>query len=635
MLDIDGEDFITLSFFFAGAPHSLIRPREESIHKALTRMTLTIQKKTACANKKAKAKAKLGGRLKVASEPAGASAEYRLLSYTGDGAEVLDASSLSNENWRSGMCISIMQLHVFKVVVNPPIVASVKIHPSKAIFVGCPLLPVVDILNAEGVEHTWFREEDGDWVQEIQKEGSGKAFTPSEINIGKRLKVFATPYDSSKAQYGRSAVHYMSSVVAEHPLAYPRVNEIRQDFYRLCMQPSSSSSLSRRIRIMSYNVLADPYATSKAALKYLFPYCPVDYLHIEYRSQLTLQELVASSADIMCLQEVDESVHHLFYAPHLESKGYQGCYANKRTGVTEGCAMYVKKSKFITLYSIDVALKEIIRRDSTLKSLFQNRSELLEFVGGKLGMIAHICVCAATWNPTEFYLIANTHLFYHPQADFIRLLQTHALITFVTDVKRTLEKHQGVMGLQNCVEQYENARIHRFDVDKCVTEKLTKCHVIITGDFNSTPETPAVAYLDGKTVNDDHEIWGTLEVFKSFKEDEEDKDEGDVKHDSRRGDFVETDIFSACSPPSCLQHCLPSLKNVSGFPQYTNFTKGFQDCLDYIYVSLEDLDYHTTIAPYPSYEILTENTALPSISFPSDHLPVVVDLFINSDEADS
>ena len=48
-------------------------------------------------------------------------------------------------------------------------------------------------------------------------------------------------------------------------------------------------------------------------------------------------------------------------------------------------------------------------------------------------------------------------------------------------------------------------------------------------------------------------------------------------------------------------------------------------------MSLEDsAHYHTVVAPYPCHEILIENTALPSIEFPSDHLPVVVDLLRNS-----
>ena len=116
VLDNVGEDFITLSFYFSGTPHSLVRSREESIHKALTRMSLTIRKKAAGMSKKGKAKSKSGG-------PTAGLAEYRLLSKTDDGEEFeeLDASTMTNEQWRSGMCIIVMQSYTFTVILNPPI----------------------------------------------------------------------------------------------------------------------------------------------------------------------------------------------------------------------------------------------------------------------------------------------------------------------------------------------------------------------------------------------------------------------------------------------------------------------------------------------------------------------------------
>ena len=616
VLDNVGEEFITLSFYFLGTPHSLVRPRGESIHKALTRMSLTIRKKAVQTSKKASAKAKAAGKPQSALAPI---AEYKLLSYSEEIEEILDASILTNGQWSSGMRIMIMQSYRFTVVVNPPTIASMKIYPSKALFIGCPILPVVDIFNGNGIEFTWFREEKGEWIQETEGLERGNIFTPSEKNVGKRLKVFATPYDLTSARCGRSTVHYLSSVVADCPLTIPRINGVRTDFYESSLKLTHTLSLSKRIRVMSYNILADAYATSKAALKYLFSYCPVDFLQIEYRSQLILQELLTSNSDIFCLQEVDESVYHLYYAPHLESRGYRGCYVNKRSEVTEGCAIFVKQAEFSLLYSIDVPLKEIIKNDSSVKSLFQGRSELFEFVCGKLGMIAQICICAFQCDPTKIFLIANTHLFYHPAADFIRLLQTHAIVSLVTDIKRSLDDDKSIMGVQEYFKRYDNAHVHYVQAEGYNIEQLTECNVIIAGDFNSTPETPAIAYLEGSNINADHEIWNSVDAFKTFKDDENDEFDSKLK---------DVNTLLECTPPECLQHNLSSLVNVSGFPQYTNFTKGFQDCLDYIYVSLVDTSFQTAVAPYPSYEVLTEKTALPSIDFPSDHLPVVVDIFI-------
>lgn len=62
-----------------------------------------------------------------------------------------------------------------------------------------------------------------------------------------------------------------------------------------------------------------------------------------------------------------------------------------------------------------------------------------------------------------------------------------------------------------------------------------------------------------------------------------------------------------------------------GTPQFTNFTVGFQDCLDYIYCEKNKLEVRQVV-PLPSLEELTANTAIPSILFPSDHIALITDL---------
>ena len=76
--------------------------------------------------------------------------------------------------------------------------------------------------------------------------------------------------------------------------------------------------------------------------------------------------------------------------------------------------------------------------------------------------------------------------------------------------------------------------------------------------------------------------------------------------------------------PSLLK--LPSpLFSAAGYPKYTNYVGGFKDLLDYIFVSENDFSV-VGVAPFPSESVLSEETALPSSCFPSDHLAVVVDL---------
>lgn len=53
---------------------------------------------------------------------------------------------------------------------------------------------------------------------------------------------------------------------------------------------------------MTYNLLADQYASQEHSQKVLFKHVPLGLLDIEYRKQLVLHQLLASNADVMCLQ---------------------------------------------------------------------------------------------------------------------------------------------------------------------------------------------------------------------------------------------------------------------------------------------------------------------------------------------
>jgi len=67
------------------------------------------------------------------------------------------------------------------------------------------------------------------------------------------------------------------------------------------------------------------------------------------------------------------------------------------------------------------------------------------------------------------------------------------------------------------------------------------------------------------------------------------------------------------------------LASACGTPEFTNFTAGFRDCLDYIFYNTNELSV-SQVVPLPSNEELTQHTALPSIVFPSDHIALVADL---------
>ena len=106
--------------------------------------------------------------------------------------------------------------------------------------------------------------------------------------------------------------------------------------------PSSSSPVTRRhlltathlsapdqFRVVSYNILADPYASSNFAREVLYPYCKPEALNVEYRQCLVVSELLGYHADVVCLQEVGSKMFNQFLLPALQERGYGGCFQPK------------------------------------------------------------------------------------------------------------------------------------------------------------------------------------------------------------------------------------------------------------------------------------------------------------------
>lgn len=93
---------------------------------------------------------------------------------------------------------------------------------------------------------------------------------------------------------------------------------------------------------------------------------------------------------------------------------------------------------------------------------------------------------------------------------------------------------------------------------------------------------------------------------------------------SNNNDSSSSGSGSSMSLLPTLSHDL-DIVSAAGFPTHTNYTRDFKDLLDYIYIEPAHFKIRR-VAPFPSEEVLSKHTALPSCAFPSDHLAVIVDL---------
>lgn len=153
-----------------------------------------------------------------------------------------------------------------------------------------PLYPSV-IAERSGGE-TWF------------EVGCSKTYTPTADDIGHVLKFECVAVDSETRIPVTPVKTLMTSRVIPAPSPIPRcsisVNGVEVIGH---LNSDGRAVSSGTFTVLSYNILADAYATSES-----YSYCPSWALSWPYRRQNLLREIVGYHADIVCLQEVHNRV---------------------------------------------------------------------------------------------------------------------------------------------------------------------------------------------------------------------------------------------------------------------------------------------------------------------------------------
>ena len=281
--------------------------------------------------------------------------------------------------------------------------------------------------------------------------------------------------------------------------------------------------------------------------------------------KLILSELIGYNSDIMTLQEVDRKVFQRDLSPILDRLGISGELAKKGGQVDEGLATFYRRDKFSLLSFTSVFLPDALHKDPIYFYILDRVKDNERLMKSLTNRTTTVSLTVLKHTGTgNIVIVANTHLYFEPNADHIRLIQT-----------------------EMCRVELENAK-------KRMAEEFPERRVttIFCGDFNSTPPFGVVEYLSRGHIPASHSDWR-----------------------SQEGEEV---AGLELSHP-------PVFVSAAGSPRFTNYTLGFKDCLDYIWVDKESFTV-TQVVPFPSDQELAFYSALPNIVFPSDHVPVIVDL---------
>ena len=439
----------------------------------------------------------------------------------------LNATVLTNNEYKTGMALIIFPFH-FIITVNPPLVLHLSSFPKRKLAVGMTVLALPELSHAEDALIEWWKENKSTSI-DYECIAEGRSYSIQSSDLHHRLKITCTPFCSSSSSSpssssdlrleeedlmssndtiivegskknecrGRTTVFYLSgSVNYSHNCI---IRQIRSDFISKSSS-SSSSTPSSILRVVSYNILSDVYASTDYSKKVIYSYLHDEsYLDIEYRAGLTYQELSSYNADIICLQECDARVFDVYYMPQFNALNYSSFYSNKAGGTSEGCALFVNKRHLIPLTALTIRLKDLLFSDPLLTTLFSKLKEVKQLLTEQLSTIVQLSICQSAFDDNKLILILNTHLYYHPAAAYVRLLQTHVILSLAEKIKVAILRDES-----RSIDWKEVFTEKSIEWEGKQREKLIiRCSgtptvsILFAGDLNSTPETAVIQYLNG------------------------------------------------------------------------------------------------------------------------------------------
>lgn len=470
----------------------------------------------------------------------------------------------SGDAWKDGSILQIGDQR-YSVLVNAPSVRCARLP--KLIMAGFPVYAYAELddCSLNDCDFAWYRSVDrGQSYPRRQLYSAanmlfvfvqnGPWMTPTYQDIGHHLLLLLTP--QKLGVQGMTVEVLSNTAIQPGPMNCPFQN--RQYF-------TSQFSGFRRFRCVSYNLLAGVYAESQLARETLYPYCARYALKMDYRKNLIMKELFGYRSDLFFLQEVDRKFFREDLEVALGFCGFAGYYTEKNSPMAEGLACFYRKNKFRSIESHSMILSNALEVQPALADILAkvNKNPRVKERLMTLPTAFQALLLQPMDKQDRLLLVANTHLYYHPEGDHIRLLQAYMCIRLV--------------------EQLLSEYSHRFGV---------KPAVVFAGDFNSCPRYGVYQLMTYGYVSEHCPDWYTK---------------------------VEEGVLG--------MHAMQKipLASACGLPDYTNFTLQFQGCLDYIFFDYSQLVWEKAV-PMPAHEQVVQEVALPSTQFPSDHVAQVATL---------
>ncbi|RKO94113.1 Endonuclease/exonuclease/phosphatase [Blyttiomyces helicus] len=348
----------------------------------------------------------------------------------------------------------------------------------------------------------------------------------------------------------------------------------------IVLEEDANPSQSDSFTIMCYNTLCEKYATPQA-----YAYTPSWALNWSYRKDLLLNDIIAYSADIVCLQEVEMAQFEDFFREELLQNGdYEGVFWPKSRSRTmaeyerrqvDGCATFWKKTKFSLVHKHCIEFQQIAMQRPELRKA--------EDVFNRVMIKDNIAVVTLLElrETRSRVMIANAHLHWDPSYKDVKLVQTAMLLEELLRLGTSWASRDRETGVAPTTSTGHSAN------------SMARIPLIIGGDFNSLPNSGVYEFLSGGRVAQDHPDFGRYTY----------------------GPYTSQGLTHGFPLKSAYSH-LDEL-------DFTNFTPTFKGVIDYVWYSTATLGV-TGVLGNVDRSYVSRVVGFPNAHHPSDHVPLVV-----------
>lgn len=364
------------------------------------------------------------------------------------------------------------------------------------------------------------------------------------------------------------------------------------------------SSDADKIQVLSWNILCDRAATQAA-----YGYTPSEALGWQRRRSVILEEIKERNADVVCLQEVDVESYNEFFRPNLASEDYRGVFwpksraqtmGEKEAKIVDGCATFYKNKKYILLdKQLIIFSREAINRPD-----MKGEHDVYNRVMPR----DHIAVVLFLENRmTGSRLIAtNVHLAWEPWYADVKVIQVAILMEQLKKFADGYAKWPPC----NIKDKQEYRFANEDSQDGVVAPRAEPApsmkyddpmHIpmLICSDMNSTRDSGVYELITQGSLSNSHPDLGT----------------------HKYGDFSRNGMSHPFS--------IKSSYGAIGELPFTNYTPDFKEVIDYVWYSSNAMQVTGVLGEVdPDY--LRRVPGFPNYHFPSDHLPLQVELVIKN-----